>query len=798
MRLTLRTMLAYLDDILEPNDARELGQKIEESQFASGLVHRIRGSIGKLRLSAPKVLGRGMGADANTVAEYLDNTLPADRVPELEKVCLESDMHLAEVASCHQILTLVLGEPAKVEPDLRQRVYELGVVDGGQVRVDAPVVAAEVADRTGGDRTGGDRTGGDRSVRPATKLEIPEHLRPEPRRVAPLVVVLLLAFVFTAGTLWGLDRFFGISRWIQGSDTIVAQGDGSTADNPLPEPPPAAASLNLNGEPLDEPLANDISEVQPGGVYAESGVDVPDAALPDELAPEAVTDDGLAAGDPRTGDVTAPEVPVGPADVLVPEVERRGGYREDAGSDVERAMIPEAIPELPTDLTPDDLATDALRPSDAEPGELVDPAVNLDGAADAAQPRVGDLAASERAVPREDVPGTGRTPADAPVATPVGRLSSPNQVLAYWDELNGHWFRVPDRAPISVGQRIRVMPTFRPNLMLAPSAIQMALVDGSDLAVEPPSLPQVPAFRSRAARVVLTPFQEMGGSVTFRVDDQDITVSINDPQSTVAIEVDSFVSLGQDPTADERIPVTRIWVLTGRVRVEAAGQPARVINQGQQLVYVADRVGVMQDGGGLPDWADGSQSRDLDRGAATDLLPLLSETRPLALSLAENAEHRRVDLRSLVARSLARIGRFDVLVSSFADVSDYSAWRANFEEVTAACRREPESARLVQEAFQRVYEGDGAALFRMCWGYDDGQLSDGGAAGLVDQLEHESLEFRVLSFENLRQITGSGHLYDPKLSQSRRKRAVLEWRDELENNRIVYKRQPEGLPAATE
>ena len=127
MRLTLRTLLAYLDDTLPSAEIKQIGEKVAESDAAQELMARIRQVTRRRRLTTPPTTGPG-AFEPNDVAEYLDNALHGDEVSELEKQCLESDVHLAEIAACHQILTLVLGEPALVPPTARERMY--GLVKG--------------------------------------------------------------------------------------------------------------------------------------------------------------------------------------------------------------------------------------------------------------------------------------------------------------------------------------------------------------------------------------------------------------------------------------------------------------------------------------------------------------------------------------------------------------------------------------------------------------------------------------------------------------------------------------------
>jgi hypothetical protein len=111
MRLTLRTLLAWLDGVLPEADRGPLGDKVAASPVARQLVDRIEAVTARPQVPAPRVEGRGLAADPNTVAQYLDNTLPTDQLEPFERVCLESDSHLAEVASCHRMLAELAADP---------------------------------------------------------------------------------------------------------------------------------------------------------------------------------------------------------------------------------------------------------------------------------------------------------------------------------------------------------------------------------------------------------------------------------------------------------------------------------------------------------------------------------------------------------------------------------------------------------------------------------------------------------------------------------------------------------------
>lgn len=310
MRLTVRTLLAWIDGVLAPSDHQALGEKVAASEVAPRLVERVRDVVRREGVSAPAVDGRGIADDPNTAAEFLDNVLGGEPLQAFERVCLESDRHLAEVASCHAIVAEATRSPDAVD------AVEESTRRALQAIVAAERPADEVADppRPRGSRTRRDE---DATARGGLPQTVPAVARPTPRgRRAPvaawvsaaaaMALVLLLCGVLA----WSLLR--GRSRRIKPAEIAVAAAAPAAAATAADAPSPASADAADQADhmpsspPPDDALDRGGDEERaPLVVAGEAAPDVtpepPPSPSPTELPPSPP------ATAPMAGDVRVPD-----------------------------------------------------------------------------------------------------------------------------------------------------------------------------------------------------------------------------------------------------------------------------------------------------------------------------------------------------------------------------------------------------------------------------------------------------------------------------------------------------------
>ena len=272
MRLTLRTLLAWLDDTLSPAEVRDIGQQVADSPFAKELVERIQRVTRQRRLTVPKDTGDD-ASDPNLVAAYLDNTLDPDAVTEFEKLCLTSDVHLAEVASAHQILSLI-GQKAKVPAEARHRMTHL--VKGREAAQESSAAAPASASARPRPRpvTNGPPQEPSQASLAASWAGTDFVRRPWLERFGPgLTVVGLIA-------LLGLSAWKSLGPRAQpGHPTLVAHAVEPAPPAPPPAlvpvapPPPKAEEPQLAAAPapIDEPKEPEKPE-KPAPLPPEQGV----------------------------------------------------------------------------------------------------------------------------------------------------------------------------------------------------------------------------------------------------------------------------------------------------------------------------------------------------------------------------------------------------------------------------------------------------------------------------------------------------------------------------------------------
>lgn len=857
MRLTLRTLLAYMDDILDPADQDNLARQVSESEKATEIIHRTRDATRRLRLGAPPVMGEGMELDPNWAAEYLDSTLSPDDMSEYQQVCLDSDVHLAEVASCHHILTMVLGEPAEIDPEMRQRMYTVPerTEEWRQLRLDAAHPAT--ADVVEGGVAAPPRASDSGLDEPITT--VPDYLRAsDEARFGRMALV--FAAVFVLG--FGAFMLFGPGGILNKGDVEVAEKDDAqqqaspedaatgaavVEEDELPEfqpfvaegegevdlPPVAGGDAAANGgdaavpavpsaagvgDSTDEPLLeNDLSPRVDGteadapptaGGTNDVNTQLPPLPSPDGPMADGGSTDGGSAVAPGNGDMAraTPDLEQGTANGGTPanatgqpgstvglpgsSAGSNVGLPEggQAGSDIGLPPARDVAPEQPADAT----ATGDMPDS---PGGGTQVAMNNSGGNNNANntgTNPGDGVIQGVTGGGEEALDAGASGEDveAPEEAPLGTMVSTGQVLLEWDDDAQQWLRLPPRSSIAAGDELMSLPTYRPALALV-SGLRVEFCDGAKLQVQYAEDDSTPQLEIDYGRFLLQ---------NTSVNPAEFELIVSGEKKRVVLESTAIVGLDIDrpfvPGADVESSLGRFeavfYAPSGRVTWDPGGAEVLIDNAAQWSWADASPKSITDD----VSWLDGQSLDYLSQNVSRYLEKELGASQPARMQLLELYESsRRREDRSLASLCGTYVGQFVPFVQALADTQQQSNWDAHIEELRLAMSRSTQAAKSVH---QTLIEQRGAAvaddLFEMLRGYSPAEIGtspeevQGGVTRqLIDWLEHDRLEFRVLALHNLKQIYGGKTLgYNPVVTDgNRQERTVRQWRNRLADNELV-------------
>ncbi|TWU29504.1 hypothetical protein [Bythopirellula polymerisocia] len=806
MRLTLRTMLAYMDDILEPADHEDLGKKIEASDFAAELIHRSRDTVRRLRLGAPDVLADESddvldgdpAADANAVSEYLDNTLPPDRVAEFERCCLDTgttaDMHLAEVTSCHHVLTMVLGEPAEIDPTLRRRMYELPEkLDGGQkLRIDpshTPVAQAEpitVAAPVAPEQVEFVETD---TVTPSVVTTHVTHLEEPASEVLPDYLRVaadgkrrrhLMATAGVLAILGGLTAYVVLEsvKETKVPDSVaenvdpdqmvldISVGEVASPTTPANEVPPHVSipeSGNNGGELIAE-------EDRYGGYESPEGSSdaPPFAGEPSEPPAKSISSLDSTTDSGQPGDPTDTKLSGDPS-VLIPDDLEEGTL--DIGS---APGLPGAESDLPTVPGKNNGELALGDPSSQDP-------LGLGSLSGDAEPGTSE----EEAAPPEPV---------GPIQ--LGTYLGNNDILLSYAPATREWIRLPPRTALTGNTKLLSLPKYRTHVVLG--NINAYLSGGTQITLPEQELSgddPVLALEMSYGRLLLNAGLK-GADLSLQVGN-DLREFHMDSSASLAVDVHRVFIPGSSYEVDNA-PVEANWYLTsGNVNWSDSTGSTSTIRAPATWKTVNDLdeapVPILD----LPRWIDREPMTSLERRARDRFAEELVVGRPVELRLQELNEEQSAprEVKMLSAEASLYVGEFAPFVNSLNDSDQRVAWRSHIEAMRQALARSPQVAEQLHETFIRLRGSeDGEDLMRMVRGFSPTEVGttreevkQGVVIDLIRWLEHPSLDYRVLAIYNLDEIKGTKDLkdYRPDGLQRSRGIAVSKIRQLVEDNEFL-------------
>ena len=743
MRLTLRTLLAWLDGVLPDDEQQELGRKVSSSVVATHLVERIRAAVGRTAIGAPRPDGRGLTEDPNSVAEYLDNTLSSDQLEAFERICIESELHLAEVAACHGILAQLARDPEVehgLHGDERQRIQQRlrGLLAG---LLDRAATEQAASQATGEDHRESRETaralrealvdaGGNGFAGPHPQPAGPKAGRSSLAAWAAAAVAVALLLTLAGVLVWSLA---GRGERRPLVDVALAQPQEPPADPAEPAAVAAVADADENATPQNTAPPNAAP---------------PNAAvgMPAETQPLANTAQRIEPGDqPGTAQQTA-----------TPPVEKAAMPQQAAAVAAPAAAMPAA-------QTPASSPVTVSPPAAGAAVEPQDPVGFVGG--DGVLLRLAEAVAGGAA----------------------------------------EWTSFPVGSPLGKREDLLVPPTFQPELHVRGVTIRLLPETRAVLLMDADGTPRIEVVFGRAvarasradARLGITAAGLVGTIDAGLLNPVAIEVELDrfpgaDPVNTpplVRSRIYAASSLAWRQTAAGGQPVER--PLEG---IDAQG----MLDAGMSLEWSSNgpgRVAVVRNRV-LPAWIEsGVRPARLEKSAGESLAAKVATTAPLARALRELAADKRAENRMLAASTLALIGDFDDLVEQLSAESpgrklEQRQW-SQFQNATvplALARGGNAASRLYESFVNRGPHGKADVLWAMARGFTDEELAAGVDRAIVEALDDPSLIVRRYASKALIDITQPSAVdrtrYRPDGQPDMRREGVVWWRNQLEKGLI--------------
>jgi hypothetical protein len=283
-------------------------------------------------------------------------------------------------------------------------------------------------------------------------------------------------------------------------------------------------------------------------------------------------------------------------------------------------------------------------------------------------------------------------------------------------------------------------------------------------------------------------------SVRFDFGDRVGLATFGDGSSSLALEVERIIAPGVDPETERAPLYASLFAVSGSVRWEEGGR-AEVLQApaGRSLAPTAMQLA----GTDAPKWIISNWLKPIEKIGSEKIEKALPTDRPILLPLKELAESKQSEVRTLATRSAGYVGQFEPIVNALGNDDERNDWPRHLDTLRAALARGPETAAQVREAFEKHRGADAPRLYRMLWGYTLDQFKDGAAAELVEGLNSDSLDLRVLSFLNLQNMTGLSLFYRPESAPVKRRPLYLKWKDRVRDGSLMAKATAVAAAAKT-